>query len=1783
MGLIESPKFSQVHTRLFEGWRTFIPDGEVSWKPIEFSLKPFEIILSNGVITDLVIDKEVSNWESNMIKGIMSQFQLDLKGSRRIDSELDGSEGGLPSVFKTMEETVTGNTETMYEINELPEYLLQDEEFDYLKDRQGGVLEVVKHKNYSNYVELPSYAFGFGDLEYEIPASNRMGAFFVRSSFTRAILSGNMDKNTVQNSFTVNKIVANPTLSDQQKVCSIGMVVSTMNVTLESFGAPKDSIQDVQNPVHVGNLVYSYESPYSKSSLVHQKSPYQHRQQFDIDLERRLRASNMGKDKRVTKDKEMRKRLRRSIEQLGGSLMEEGDFSQSEENYLNRKPELNQAPESPMLPYTMAFKGLSVKKGVDVVKTVQKIAMEIGSDLQNPPKVANENTLNKFTILTSLIRVMSEEELTQAATRLFTQSVGDERSYAWQAFRDAVAESGTGPALLTIQNWILTKKVGSTEGSQIIYAMLQSVRQPTEDYMRSSFEFIKKPEILGQWPLNDTALLSYTDLVRRVYINKRNSEKEFPVRSFGHFRTEKGKTFVAEEVIPHLSQKLQEAISNADTYQIHTYIRSIGNIGHPLIFRAYEPYLEGKKQVSQFQRLLMIMSMDKVAELYPTETRSVLFKIYQNIGETQEIRVAAVYRLMYTRPPVDMLQLMASYTNVDKHEHVNAAVKAIILEAAQLEGSAPHHFEIRRAAQAAVPLLTTAEYGQQHGGAFLRHYFYHHLNVMYSEEYSTFGAEESFQAHGYKYSLNANLNGLYRKVFSVQKMVSNLQELFHVGMMQTDSYQKQQERQKQASEEQMKNPWSSIRIARLMKISNEEREQLEGNLLLQFEQLYQTLPFDNMTIENIPQVVKEWEEELKAGKKIDYVKFVNSRDLALSFPTEMGFPFLYTYDTPIVIKLEGDLKFESQPQLSKDGKLYTPDTLSLISEMAFTYGSKTQGRLSFYTPFDHQQYFAGFDKHMHIHVPLHGKLQYDVKNMQVKAEIIPKEVHQGAYLFHYSTWPYTSYVDIMSFKPLAHQPSTHIIKRHSIKNWEQTFGKRQTGLAFHLKVEHEREFITSHHLFDLMKEGMFKREVNWNQLYTIYRGIQLSGSLSNLLSDVWSNGAIQYSRIDVSYLPEESTVSKYVVHIGHQHRYHKEGPVSENSANADLTTQVMLGSGSPLERQQKVMDRVSQGIKSVKAMVMEMSVEFQGDITRKYLLIGGLGKSNVDPISRLFLHYHKSADSAEFKPYELTLEGRNDIPNTNALDLLYTMKAEPKVDSHMTLRFGSPHQAMSKIDGFFEFRRSEERKQYLKHLPNYLQCINDMGKGNKQSQTCVNITMEANLLDRVKVKLSYDNLKPDIIDTLRAFFEAARVNYFFNVETQRGQSSGGVSGQENRISIQGRFDPDLKFLNVSVREHDRETTFTNFRIGQYLKEIMVLHPVFHLKSRVMSKAMGLDLYRPTCVVDRRNTFTFNNFSYPMDLQSRWTVMFQYVPKDARHGDRQQPVQETLMYSPENYAILVRAGQDKNNKEVLMTISSPETEYRVTEIKLLPYGGDQDGVKAKVYFDGQEIQVSDKQSFDIHGDHIQIYSLPNGEVKVEVKGRYYIIYDGQTIRLNPLSDMFRDSVRGLCGQFNDERAEELMTAPNCIARDPLKFVKSFEAEGQEGEQMRNLLSQSTHECVELRTPYRYGDVISDLSAWRKRGSMYSESRPYPLGQCSSFQTRYIEQDSQICFTTRAMPVCSSGCVAHGSMTKEVPVHCITKSNVAQLWKSQIDKGASPDFSHKKPTKTVSIDLPQSCTY
>lgn len=302
-------------------------------------------------------------------------------------------------------------------------------------------------------------------------------------------------------------------------------------------------------------------------------------------------------------------------------------------------------------------------------------------------------------------------------------------------------------------------------------------------------------------------------------------------------------------------------------------------------------------------------------------------------------------------------------------------------------------------------------------------------------------------------------------------------------------------------------------------------------------------------------------------------------------------------------------------------------------------------------------------------------------------------------------------------------------------------------------------------------------------------------------------------------------------------------------------------------------------------------------------------------------------------------------------------------------------------------------------------------------------------------------------------------------------------------------------------------------------------------------------------------------------------MFQYIPKHARHEDQPNSVREQLEHQTENYVILVKKLSHSNQKKVKITLSTPETQFQVVDITLRPNQQRYNQPRAKVTVDGIDIQVEENSSFQYGQGFIQIYVLPNDEVKVEIRNQFYALYDGQRVALSLLNGKFGDSTKGICGQLSGEKIEDFLSPGNCIVQNHQKFIKSYEVEGFQGQQVREELnSPTTMECSKKMSPLHVKIV---------RPSKDEDFSGQVSGECLKFQTQYIEQYGEICFTLRPMPSCNRGCQPSSSAERKVPVHCIANSSVSQLWKNQIDNGGSPDFSHKSETRTESLQIPQNC--
>lgn len=95
--------------------------------------------------------------------------------------------------------------------------------------------------------------------------------------------------------------------------------------------------------------------------------------------------------------------------------------------------------------------------------------------------------------------------------------------------------------------------------------------------------------------MNTTAILAFTNLIRKVQVNNETSHNRFPVHSFGRPISKKAQQAINTEYIPYLAQQLSHAVKEGDSHKIQVYIRALGNTAHPKILSVFEPYLEGKK------------------------------------------------------------------------------------------------------------------------------------------------------------------------------------------------------------------------------------------------------------------------------------------------------------------------------------------------------------------------------------------------------------------------------------------------------------------------------------------------------------------------------------------------------------------------------------------------------------------------------------------------------------------------------------------------------------------------------------------------------------------------------------------------------------------------------------------------------------------------------------------------------------------------------------------------------------------------------------------------------------------------------------------------------------------------------------------------------------------------------------------------------------------------------------------------------------------------------------
>jgi len=293
-------------------------------------------------------------------------------------------------------------------------------------------------------------------------------------SSTQMFISGNLKHFTIHSTLMKNHISVKPEKTDP----FLGDVHNFMRLTLMKKNKISKLTLDspeLTNFESTGNLVYTYNNPFSHVENRRMRQPSISRNSEQVESLERPSSSSQDQD-----DNE--------------SSSSSKEYYKQDDSLLHLRSALHLAPSVPLLPYYVGYKGKSIQMSdkVNVVKHAGDLISQIADELQPPYK---ESTLEKYIILKNLVRTMSRKQYSELEDYILHNKDEQDRD-TWSILRDAVTQAGTGPALLTIENWIKNKKLEGVEAARIVSELPKKARLPDAKYVKKLFVSIRSRTIM---------------------------------------------------------------------------------------------------------------------------------------------------------------------------------------------------------------------------------------------------------------------------------------------------------------------------------------------------------------------------------------------------------------------------------------------------------------------------------------------------------------------------------------------------------------------------------------------------------------------------------------------------------------------------------------------------------------------------------------------------------------------------------------------------------------------------------------------------------------------------------------------------------------------------------------------------------------------------------------------------------------------------------------------------------------------------------------------------------------------------------------------------------------------------------------------------------------------------------------------------------------------------------------------------------------------------------------
>lgn len=571
--------------------------------------------------------------------------------------------------------------------------------------------------------------------------------------------------------------------------------------------------------------------------------------------------------------------------------------------------------------------------------------------------------------------------------------------------------------------------------------------------------------------MNTTAGIAFASYLFRAQAHKKVTNNYYPVESYAQLADHDSK-FVNQEVVPYYSEILEQAVNNKDAPTILYAVRALGNLANENTPKVFEQYLNGKTQVTDFQRFTMVLALDKYAAAHPTSARVILYQLYQNKGETSEVRSAALFQFMRTNPSASYLQRIAEETNTEENRDVRSAARSAIESAARLQN--PQQSELARNARAALNSLKPEQLGVQYSRTYLHDYVVREMDASYQKQCSYIMEKSSFMPSAILTETIGDIGGFKQHslfqaiVSSVSQLVDSLQSTWKLAKSNENSQSNADEDIIADNSNDEYSPLTADKIIKLLKGKPGQNKPLEGQLL--FEAVYgnRYIAFDEHTLKQWAQKLRKEANQVRNGRNVNYAKIFNENDVKIAFPLESGLPFEYTDRQSTLVQVDGHVRVEYKPnsndnnnddisEYNNNNGIRVPDEIKVNAELKAVYSTVKQSSMSFINPNNRQRYTSGNDKNSQIYVPMRVSSYINTRTQEVKTDIKPLNENKQYKLLQMGSWPFTTRSKLFDLRPPTLSEHAKDINQRPVRQTKYAFGKKETGLALAIQGTHEND------------------------------------------------------------------------------------------------------------------------------------------------------------------------------------------------------------------------------------------------------------------------------------------------------------------------------------------------------------------------------------------------------------------------------------------------------------------------------------------------------------------------------------------------------------------------------------------------------------------------------------------------------------------------------------------------------------------------------------------------------